>query len=185
MNHYFDLFEGCKKGDAKAQRNLYDVSKAKLLGICRRYTSSRDEAKDVLQDTFIKIFAKIHHVEAAEKLEAWMKSIAVRTAIDFYHQKKADQLVFSQWSATEMGEVVDLSIKDFTDEYLVTLINQLPTGCRLVFNLFIIEGYSHTEIAEMLTITEGTSRSQLHYAKCLLKQKFKIEMKISPYEKFA
>jgi RNA polymerase sigma factor (sigma-70 family) len=185
MDQYFDLFQRCKKGDAKAQRILYDVFKSKLLGICRRYTGSREEAKDILQDTFIKIFSKIHQVEAVEKLEAWMYSIAVRTAIDFYHRKKADQMVFAQLDVTEMDAVADVSIKDLTDEYLINLINQLPTGCRLVFNLFVVEGYGHNEIAEMLTITEGTSRSQLHYAKYLLKQKFKSLMNINRYEKFA
>src|SRR5688572_12964047 len=92
----YDLFEHCKRGDAKAQRILYDLFKGKLMGLCRRYTQNREEAKDVLQETFIKIFTRIAQLESPDKLESWMKSVAVRTAINHYHKTKNHNLIFAK-----------------------------------------------------------------------------------------
>jgi RNA polymerase sigma factor (sigma-70 family) len=186
MANTYDLFEACKKGDAKAQRILYDLFKGKLMGLCRRYARNRDEAQDILQETFIKIFLKIAQLEAPDKLESWMKSIAVRTAINYFHRSRSHELVFSQ-TEEELGQVQGNipAIENLSDEYLVNLVNGLPDGCRLVFNLFAIEGYSHAEIAEMLEVSEGTSRSQFHHAKFLLKEKLKCQSLAHYYEKFA
>lgn len=188
MQNYYDLFTRCKKGDAKAQGILYDLLKSKLMGLCRRYTRDRAEAQDVLQDAFIKIFKNIHQLESSDKLESWMKSIVVNTAINHYHRTRKYELIFS--AATEKNEDVDAvrslqHLQTISDEFLVSLINALPDGCRMVFNLFAIEGYSHAEIAEKLKVTEGTSRSQLHHAKYLLKEKLKCQDLAHYYEKFA
>jgi RNA polymerase sigma factor (sigma-70 family) len=180
----FDLFVQCQKGDAKAQRILYDLFKNKLMGLCRRYTKNREEAQDVLQETFIRIFSRISQLETPEKLESWMKAIAVRTAITQYHRGKARELVFPE-SADDIHDAPQAVIDNLTDEYLISLVNELPDGCRLVFNLFAVEGYTHKEIAEMLHVTEGTSRSQLHHAKLLLKEKLKCHTLAHYYEKFA
>lgn len=182
----YDLFERCKKGDARAQRILYDLFKGRLMGLCRRYTKNREEAQDVLQETFIRIFSRISQLQSPEKFEAWMKSVAVRTAINHYHKTKIQNLVFSKMDEDKdnIGDV-DLSIENLTDEHLVGLVNDLPEGCRMVFNLFAVEGYSHAEVAEMLQISEGTSRSQFHHAKFLLREKLKCQSLASYYEKFA
>lgn len=186
MQNYYDLFTRCKKGDAKAQHILYDLFKAKLMGLCRRYTRDRAEAQDVLQDAFIKIFKNIHQLESSEKLESWMKSIAVNTAINHYHRTKKYELIFSGTSENNVDAVQSLHhLQTFSDAFLVSLVNALPDGCRMVFNLFAIEGYSHAEIAEKLQVTEGTSRSQLHHAKYLLKEKLKCQDLAHYYEKFA
>lgn len=186
MQNYYDLFMRCKKGEAKAQRILYDLFKAKLMGLCRRYTRDRAEAQDVLQDAFIKIFKNIHQLESSEKLESWMKSIAVNTAINHYHRTKKYELIFSGASENNVDAVQSLQhLQTFSDAFLVSLVNALPDGCRMVFNLFAIEGYSHAEIAEKLQVTEGTSRSQLHHAKYLLKEKLKCQDLAHYYEKFA
>lgn len=154
------------------------------MGLCRRYTGSREEAEDVLQETFIKIFSKIHQVSSSDKVEGWMKSVAVRTAIDHYHKSRKQQQ-FVQPGDTSIMQVEAISIDQVSDEYLVMLINHLPGKSRMVFNLFEIEGYSHTEIAAMMDITESTSRSQLHYAKSLLKEKLGSIERPNYYERLA
>lgn len=186
MRNYYDIFEQCKKGDAKAQRILYDLFKAKLMGLCRRYTQSREEAQDVLQETFIRIFTNFNQLKSSDKLESWMKSIAVRTSINYYHKGKGRALMFSNVEdlANEQA-AAEPTLQNFTDEHLISMVNALPDGCRIVFNMFAVEGYSHVEIAEMLRISEGTSRSQFFHAKHLLKEKLKCQNLIHYYEKFS
>lgn len=186
MHSYYDIFEQCKKGDAKAQRILYDLFKGKLMGLCRRYTQSREEAQDVLQESFIRIFTHFHQLKSSDKLESWMKSITVRTAINYYHKGKGRALMFSNVEELVDQQVTDeTSLQNFTDEFLIGLVNALPDGCRIVFNMFAIEGYSHAEIATMLQISEGTSRSQFYHAKYLLKEKLNCQNLMHYYEKFS
>jgi RNA polymerase sigma factor (sigma-70 family) len=185
MKDNFNLFTECKKGNSHAQRMLYDLFKGSLMGLCRRYARSREEAQDVLQETFVKIFSKIHQVQSSEKLESWMKSIAVRTAIDQYYKTKTKESLFqtSEWKAeTDIGAKA-VFLNEVTDEYLLTVIQELPAGCGIIFNMFEIEGYGHAEISEMLEISEGTSRSQLHRAKQLLREKLKSQTLAEYYEK--
>lgn len=186
MNNYYDLFTRCKQGDAKAQRILYDLFKARLMGLCRRYTRNREEAQDILQESFIRIFRNIHQLETSDKLESWMKTVAVNTAISHYHRTKKHELLFSiEGKENVTDENLLQHVQAFSDGFLVSLVNELPDGCRMVFNLFAVEGYSHAEIAEKLKITDGTSRSQLHHAKYLLKEKLKCQDMAHYYEKFA
>ena len=152
------------------------------MGICRRYAASREEAQDVLQESFIKIFTRFHQLDDAERLEYWMIRITINTAVNYYHHNK-------RYSFDEIPEVIDgnggdLVVAGIADEFLVSQINSLPDGSRVVFNLFVVEGYSHAEIAAMLGISESTSRSQLVYAKALLKQKLSAEG-IVRYERYA
>lgn len=183
MHRYQDLLAGCHREDARSQRILYDLFKGRLMGLSRRYTSNREEAKDVMQESFIKIFRKITQLTDPEKLESWMKSIVVNTAIDHFRKKKA--MPMDQITETVAVEVQDNTEVKINDEILVAFVNQLPDGCRLVFNMFVVEGYSHAEIAELLQINIGTSRSQLNYAKSLLKNKLKCHDVAQYYEKFA
>jgi RNA polymerase sigma-70 factor (ECF subfamily) len=184
MTDNYDLFEHCKKEDPRAQRILYDLFKGKLMGLCRRYTRNREEAQDILQESFVRIFTKINQLESPEKLESWMKAIAVRTAITYYHKSKTHNMLFSAMPA-DVINAQDPGIENLSDEYLVNLVNQLPDGCRLVFNMVAVEGYSHSEVAELLQVSEGTSRSQLYHAKLLLKEKLKCQNLAHYYEKFA
>ena len=139
----------------------------------------------MLQEAFMKIFTNMHQVSAAEKLEGWMKSVAVRTAIDHYHKRKRSVIFPETGNTPEVANAdYETMLDNLTDEYLVSVINGLPEGCRLVFNLFVVEGYSHTEIAGLLGITEGTSRSQLYHAKFLLKQRL-TTLGVKRYEKLA
>lgn len=182
--HHDQLFELCKKNDSRAQRALYDLFKARLMGLCRRYARDRDDAQDILQETFVKIFTRIKQLESAEKLESWVKTIAVRTAIDYYNKLKRQEPLYTQVDYDVPNVEYEHVLGNLSDEQLLSVINELPEGCRLVFNLFEVEGYSHAEIAELTGVSEGTSRSQLHHAKYLLKQKLNA-LGVNRYEKFA
>jgi RNA polymerase sigma factor (sigma-70 family) len=179
-----ELLERCKRNDYKAQRALYDHLKARLFGLCRRYARHGDDAHDMLQETFVKIFTRIHQLESPEKLESWAKSIAVRTAIDHYNKAKKQEGPYSQGEYEVANFDYELVLENLSDEYLLSLINDLPEGTRIVFNLYEVEGYSHAEIAAFLEISEGTSRSQLHHAKYLLKQRLNA-LGVKRYEKYA
>lgn len=186
MHSHYDIFHSCKSGDAKGQRILYDLFKGKLMGLCRRYTSSREEAQDVLQDSFIRIFKNFNQLKAPEKLESWMKSITVRTAINYYHKGKGRGLTYADIDAVSNEiPIYQPSIDNLTDEYLISLVNALPDGCRIIFNMFAIEGFTHAEIAELLQISEGTSRSQFYHAKHLLRDKLNCQNLMHYYEKFS
>jgi RNA polymerase sigma factor (sigma-70 family) len=173
----------CKKLDPRAQRELYDRYKSRLMGICRRYAASREEAQDVLQEAFIKIFTRFNQLDDAERLENWMIRITINTAVNFYHQNK--RYVFNDISdQLESAGGYELILSTISDEFLIAQINSLPDGCRVVFNLFVVEGYTHAEVAAMLMISESTSRSQLVYAKSLLKEKLNAAG-IVRYERYA
>lgn len=187
MIRTYDLFERCKRGEPKAQKMLYDIFRAKLMGLCRRYTRDREQAQDVLQDAFIKIFTNLNQLESPEKLESWMKATVVHTAINHYHRTRKHEMLFAPAFENEEQESNEpyADLQSFSDDYLVAIVNELPDGCRVVFNLYAVEGYSHAEIAAMMNVTEGTSRSQLHHAKHLLKKRLKCQDLTRYYEKFA
>ena len=183
MTKHIQLMERCKTGDRKAQRELYDLYKSRLMGVCRRYASSREEAQDVLQESFIKIFSKFSQLDSSEAMEGWMIRITINTAVDYYHKSK--RYTFSAIDAVEsQNNDYELILSNIGDEFLVRTINELPDGCRVVFNLFVVEGYSHAEIAGMLKISESTSRSQLVYAKTILKEKLSA-VGVLRYERYA
>lgn len=183
MTEAASLIQSCKKRDPRAQRELYDRFKARLMGVCRRYTSRREEAQDVLQETFIRVFSKISQLDDPEKLESWLIRITINTAVSYYHRNKKYSLDDIALADSDSGDY-ELIISNFADEDLIRMINELPDGCRVVFNLFVVEGYSHAEIADVLGITESTSRSQLVYAKTLLKQKLN-SVGVLRYERYA
>lgn len=174
MKNDQQLIEGCSRNDRKAQKALYEQYASVLLGICCRYTRDRAEAEDVLQEGFVKIFSHIAQFSGTGSFEGWMKRIMVNTAITHF---RANQKHFNQLDITEIREsrVEDSSLPeaDFSQEDLLGVIRQLPRGYQVVFNLFVIEGYSHKEIGEMLGIDVGTSKSQLSRARSILQEKLK------------
>ncbi|MDX5348090.1 MAG: RNA polymerase sigma factor [Hymenobacteraceae bacterium] len=163
-----DIIAGCIKDKPQAQKALYAKYAYTLMGICLRYTNSRPEAEDILQEAFIKIFSRIKSYKGEGSFDGWLKRITVTTAIDHYHQqkKKFNHVGYDEIGETEADNQNVLN-KITTDELLKTL-QELPDGYRMVLNLYAIEGYSHQEISEMLHISEGTSRSQLAKARRLL-----------------
>jgi RNA polymerase sigma factor (sigma-70 family) len=178
------LLSHCQSNDSRSQRELYEFFKPKVFGLCRRYSACKQEAEDVFQETFIRIFQHIHQVRDVEHLEQWIKRITVNTAVNYYHKHKRHQHVMESNGFAASNDDYELILSHFSDEQLISLINNLPDGYRLVFNLYEVEGYSHAEIGGLLNILEGTSRSQLNRAKQILKDKLKT-IGVLRYEKYA
>jgi len=173
----------CQQRDPKAQWELYGLYKARILGVCRRYTKNKEEAEDVFQDVFIRIFQNISHLKDIEKIDQWIIRIAVNTAVNHYHKNKNHRHSEERNGHLHQNEEYELILSHFSDEMLIRMINDLPDGYRMVFNLHEVEGYSHAEIGEVLQISEVTSRSQLNRAKHTLKNKLKA-FGIVKYEKY-
>jgi len=173
----------CQQHDAKAQWQLYELYRAKVMGACRRYTKNKEEAEDVFQETFVRVFQNIFQLNDLNRLEQWMMRTAVNTAVNYYHKNKRHQHAEERNGYHHQNEEYELILSHFSDEILIKLINELPEGYRMVFNLHEVEGYSHAEIAELLQISEVTSRSQLTRAKQTLKNKLKA-FGIVKYEKY-
>jgi len=178
------LLSQLQQSDPKSQRELYDLFKPKIMGLCRRYTWCKEEAEDVFQEAFIRVFKNISQLRDVEHLEQWIKKIAVNTAVNYYYKNKKHQHAEERNGFHQADGEYELILSHFSDEQLISLINKLPDGYRMVFNMHEVEGYSHAEIAELLHISEVTSRSQLNRAKQTLKSKLKA-FGVLKYEKSA
>jgi len=156
------------KGDRKAQLMLYEQFADAMMAVCYRYTKSRQDAEDVLQEGFVKVFTRMHQFKFDGELAGWIRRIMVNTAINYLKKNSKYQ--------SEMAFTDDVMHPVSTDEPVVRmnakelalLIRQLPTGYQTIFNMYAVEGFSHGEIAEMMGINEGTSRSQYSRARSLL-----------------
>lgn len=168
IDNELSLAQKCAKGDRTAQRYLYEKYKTKMFGICLRYCSDHMMAEDVLQESFIKIFYNINKFEGKGSLEGWVRRIVVGTAVDAYRKLKKT-ILYVETPPENFSHNADILSQIETDE-LLAYLQRLPTGYRLVFNLYVVEGYSHAEIANALNITESTSRSQLARARQMLIQ---------------
>ncbi len=153
--------------EAHAQRELYTLMSPQLMGVCMRYARNVPEAEDILQEGFIKVFQKIKKYNFQGSWEGWVRRIMINTAIDYLRKQKNYQYQLS----IEEGEGLSVSTQEIDElelEYLYQVIQELPPGYRLVFNLYAIEGYSHKEIGQQLGISESTSRSQYTRARAIL-----------------
>lgn len=164
-----ELIKRCLTGDQGAQKALYDTYSRTMYGICLRYSSNAEEAKDILQDGFVKVFTKLGQFSFSGSFEGWMKRIFVNTALEFYRVNKV-HMYHSDVDAAYEKPHHDFTLERITQKEILIVMNKMAPGYRAVLNLFIIEGYGHAEIAEMLGITEGTSKSQLSRARALLQQ---------------
>ncbi|MBQ4822089.1 RNA polymerase sigma factor [Aquimarina sp. MMG016] len=162
------LIKKCKRQDPKAQEQLYRLFSSKLFSICLKYSNDYSSAEDTLQDAFITIFDKVEQFKSQGSFEGWMKRITINTALQKYRKQKVFEIINE-----EQIEEVDVEIDedDISLDYLLKIIQQLPDRYRLVFNLYVLDGYSHKEIAEMLDISIGTSKSNLARARNILKEK--------------
>jgi len=169
-----EIISGCIKGDRKFQKILYDRYTAVMYAICIRYTHQRDNALDVLQDGFVKVFSKMKDFKGQGSFEGWMKKIFIHTAIDYYHKIKTIAEYFPEENipGNNFTETTD-AISKMAEKELLKLISDLPDGYRMVFNLYVIEGYDHEEIGKLLGIRSGTSRSQLVKARKHLQERIK------------
>ncbi len=161
------LIENCKNNDTKAQGELYKLFSSKLFSICLKYSRNYAEAEDNLQDAFLTIFSKIEQYKHKGSFEGWIKRITVNTVMQRYRKEKVFEIV-NEDIAEEV--VVEIEEDTISMDFLLQSIQQLPDRYRLVFNLYVLDGYSHKEIAEMLTINIGTSKSNLARARQQLKE---------------
>jgi RNA polymerase sigma factor (sigma-70 family) len=169
-----ELIAGCLEGSQHHFKVLYDKYAYSLYGICRRYSKDEDEAKDVLQDGFIKVFTQLKTFDSNKGLfEGWLKRIIVNQAIDGYRKKKAmiNSMPADEVSDEIPDDVVETDEFDFSHEELLGMIRELPDGYRTVFNLFVMENLGHRDIAGLLGISENTSKTQFFKARNLLKGK--------------
>ena len=166
-----ELIRACIKGKRDAQYELYNLHKDKMLGICLRYTSNRAEAQDVLQDGFVKVFRDLYQYKPVSPLGAWMRRVMINTALENIRRKKKNL-----FSTVDIQDIADLHESDediyaqFGVKALLKMVQRLPEGYRLVFNMYAIEGYTHKEIAEELGISHHTSKSQLFKARKFLRK---------------
>jgi RNA polymerase sigma-70 factor (ECF subfamily) len=175
-----ELIEACVKGDRKAQKELYDRYSRGMYVVCLRYAKSDQEAEDILQDSFIKVFKHLGKFRGESRLEYWIKRVVVNTALNYTRNKLYMYPMVDVEDVTQEFDYEQI-LSNYHFEELLKFISELPQGCRIVFNLFAIEGYSHQEIADMLDISEGTSKSQYFRAKKLLQNRIS-EDQVSPYE---
>lgn len=172
------IIAGCKKNESWARRKLYEHYAPTMMGVCVRYTNDKENAKDVLQEGFIKVFTKINTFSEKGSFEGWMRRVFVTTALEFLRKNCFNIYVTDSLDYETNRESPDVSvIEKLSAEEILKCISELPPGYQLVFNLFAIEGYSHAEIAEMLNIKEASSRSQFLHARKLLQTKIeKLEI---------
>lgn len=165
------------QGDRKAQRRLYDLFCQPLYMLCLRYATDRQEAQDMLQEGFLNIYRDLHQFDADKaSLHTWMRKVIVNACLQFIRKNKKMQ--FDDLPAEEMVPHQyhdDSSIKELNIRRVLRLLQDLPAGYRLVFNLHVMEGYSHNEIAESLNISPNTSKTQLFKAKAMLRKWMKIQ----------
>lgn len=162
------LILDCKKQELKAQEQLYKLFSAKLFSVCLKYSRNYDEAQDNLQDGFLLIFNKINKYEFKGSFEGWIKRVMINHIMQQYRNSVVFEIIKDNIKQEEITIEADENV---SIDYLLKIIQELPDRYRLVFNLYVMDGYSHREIASMLEITEGTSKSNLARAKMILKEK--------------
>ncbi|MFT7352089.1 MAG: RNA polymerase sigma factor (sigma-70 family) [Flavobacterium sp.] len=162
------LLSNCKKMQRDAQRQLYELLSARLYFICKRYLKKEEEIEEVVADSFYTIFTKLHQLKDDKAFIAWAKRITVNQCL-LQLKKSTNFNIYLEDSNLSLQPFEDAETK-LEEEDLLKLLNYLPEGCRAVFNLFAIEGFSHKQIAKELQISEGTSKSQLNFAKTKLQK---------------
>ncbi len=165
-----NLIQGCIKGNAQAQSDLYKLFMQKMFVVCLRYAKNREEAEEILQEGFMRVFEFIHQFKNEGSFEGWIRKIMVNCALQKYRSKSQLRMVVShEDSPYEPYENEDIIARIGTKELMI-MVQQLPPSYRLVFNLYVFEGMKHREIAEALKISEGTSKSNLSDARLLLQK---------------
>lgn len=171
MHNELKLIEQCKKGKKKAQKELYENYSPVMFAICMRYATSTPEAEDILQEGFVKVFSNIKDYKEQGSFISWIKRIFINTAITHYHKNKKHRYHLEVSDINELNASTRFDNKTFTKDELFGIIDNLPEGYKMVFNLYAIEGYKHKEIAELLKIDINTSKSQYSRARKLIQSK--------------
>lgn len=161
----------CVNGNVRAQRMLFDKFARKMLGVCMRYAKSTEQAEDVLQDGFVKVFTKLKDFKHDGSLEGWIRRIMVNTSLD---QIRKNGKMLGDTNIDDVGYKIENNAFVFENlmaDDLMKMVQAMPEGYKVVFNMFAIEGYSHGEIAETLGISENTSKSQYSRARAYLRER--------------
>lgn len=165
-----DLILGCIEGDRKMQEQLYYRYSPKMYSVCLRYCTEPEDAQDLLQEGFIKVFTHIKRYRGDGSFESWIRRIFVNTAIEHFRRKNKVSNASSDIVDTNIEDKDWNALENIAEKDILKLINELSPGYKQIFNMYVIEGYSHKEISEVLGISEGTSKSQLARAKVILKK---------------
>lgn len=176
VDRHLEIVHRCIDGDKGAQREVFDEIAGKMMSLCMRYAPDRDTAQDMLQDGFVNLFAKMHTYRGDGSFEGWARKIFATTCL--MNLRRKDALKMSedlQTAAVPLEDGSPSPVQKMAYDEIMRLIGCMPEGYRLVFNLFVVEGFTHKEIAAMLGITEVTSRSQLNRARMWLQKKMKDE----------
>ncbi|MCC7521032.1 MAG: sigma-70 family RNA polymerase sigma factor [Flavobacteriaceae bacterium] len=173
------LILGCANKEPVAQEQLYRLFAGKMFALCLKYSKNKEEAEDNLQDGFIQIYDKISQFKNKGSFEGWMKRIVINTALQKYRDKNVLNVVYDFVDEEEV--MVEVEEDDISLDYLLKLIQELPNQYRLVFNLYVLDGYSHKEISKELKISEGTSKSNLSRARAILKEKIESRQQESGF----
>jgi len=166
------IIEGCKKGKSRYQEELYRLLAPRMYGLCLKYSNDKDDAKDIMQDGFIKVFQKIDQYSTKGSFEGWVRRIMINTALEKYRSQVSMYPLDERMPISDEGTNSTV-IDELSAEELLAVIRELTPKYRMVFNLYAIEGYNHKEIGEMLGISEGTSKSNLSRARLILQEKVK------------
>ena len=167
-----NLIRECVKNNRQSQKKLYNLYSSKMFGICLRYSHNREEAEDILQEGFMKVFIGIGKYEGKGSFEGWVRRIMVNTAIEHFRKKK-NNLHFDIMSESVIAVYSEDILDNISLEEIMKLVQKMPEGYRMVFNLFAVEGYTHNEISDMLGIEVGTSKSQYSRARMYLQKVLK------------
>ncbi|HNZ42363.1 MAG TPA: RNA polymerase sigma factor [Bacteroidales bacterium] len=169
-----NIIEGCIAGNRKAQKFLFEKYKAAMMGVCLRYCKSKDEAEDVLMEAFMTVLSQIQSYRGDGSIDQWIRRIVVNTSINNY-RKNLKHYFHADIENIAETEIEEDNTFDITDnhsvEEIMNAMQQMPQGYKIVLNLYVVEGYKHKEIAEMLNITVGTSKSQLSKARKIIQDK--------------
>ena len=169
-----EILEACKRGERLAQRQLYEKYKGRMFALCLRYADNREDAEDMLQEGFVQIFKDLHQYRMLGSLEGWMRKVVLNVALQYIRKQKRhpQTATLEHWedAAYVEGEEDDSLFSEDMIKTVLHFIQKMPPGFRAVINLYIVEGYTHENIAQTLGISVGTSKSQLSRAKVYLKK---------------
>lgn len=166
-----DLIKGCIAGDRRMQEELYRRFASKMYAVCLRYANNADDAQDLLQEGFIKVYRNLHRFRAEGSFEGWIRRVFVNTSIEHFRKKSTKMLMVTDKEESNIEDADITALQRLAEKDIINIIQELSPGYRTVFNLYVVEGYSHKEIGDLLGISEGTSKSQLARAKGVLQKK--------------
>ncbi|MBL0136400.1 MAG: sigma-70 family RNA polymerase sigma factor [Chitinophagaceae bacterium] len=166
-----DLIKGCIAGDRRMQEELYLRFSPKMYAVCFRYAANATDAQDLLQEGFIKVYRNLHRFRAEGSFEGWIRRVFVNTSIEHYRKKSIQLSTVSEKEEATIEDSDISALDQMAEKDILAIIQELSPGYKTVFNLYVVEGYSHKEIGDILGISEGTSKSQLARAKSILQKK--------------